>query len=70
MVKRLHRQLKDSLWARQVGVQWLEHLSWMLLGVRAVPKEDLGVSAGEAVFGCLVALPGQLVDLQGQGRCR
>ncbi len=65
MVERLHRQLKDGLRARQAAAQWLEHLPWVLLGIRAAPKEDSGISAAEAVFGGQLALPGQLVDPAG-----
>ncbi len=65
MVERLHRQLKDGLRARQAGQKWLEHLPWVLLGVRAAPKEDSGISAAEAVFGSQLALPGKFLDPSG-----
>jgi hypothetical protein len=44
-VERFHWQLKDSLWAGLDRLDWLEHLSWILLGLRAAPREDFGVSA-------------------------
>ena len=44
-----HRQLKESLKSRECGQAWLDHLLWTLLGIRAVPKEDSGVSTAEAV---------------------
>ncbi len=44
MVERVHRQLKDSLRARLAGDRWPEHLPWVLLGLRAAPKDDSGVS--------------------------
>jgi hypothetical protein len=59
MVERFHRQLKAALRARNCGTAWAEHLAWALLGLRAAPKEDSGVSAAEAVFGRPLLLPGQ-----------
>ena len=68
MVERLHRQLKEGRRARAAGVVWAEHLPWVLLGVRAAPKEDSAVSSAEAVFGAPLVLPGQLADPSGGGR--
>jgi hypothetical protein len=59
-VERLHRQIKDSLSARQCGTAWLDHLPWTLLGLRAAPKDDSGISSAEVVFGEPLHLPGQL----------
>jgi hypothetical protein len=61
LVERLHCQIKEALRAR--GGLWVEHLPWVLLGVRAAPKERAGVSAAEAVYGAPLAVPGQLVRL-------
>ncbi len=51
LVVRTHGQLKDALRARQAGVDWPTHLPWVLLGLRAAPKEVSGLSSAEAVFG-------------------
>jgi transposase InsO family protein len=59
MVERFHRQLKAALRARDCGTAWADHLAWALLGLRAAPKEDSGVSSAEAVFGRPLMLPGQ-----------
>jgi cleavage and polyadenylation specificity factor subunit 1 len=59
MVERLHRQLKEALRAREAGGRWLEHLPWVLLGLRAAPKESADVSAAEVVYGIPLTLPGQ-----------
>jgi len=59
MVERFHRQLKDALRARNCGTAWLEHLPWVLLGLRATPKEESGLSSAEAVYGVPLVLPGQ-----------
>ena len=62
MIERFHRQLKDSLRARLASTDWPSHLPWVLLGLRAAPKEDHNVSAAELLYGIPLALPGQLVD--------
>ena len=59
MVKRFHRQLKDTLRARSSGKDWLEHLPWVLLGLCAAPKEEAGVSLAEAALGASLQLLGQ-----------
>ena len=59
MVERFHLQLKQSLRARGCGPAWLAHLPWVLLGLRAAPKEESGISSAEAVYGAPMALPGQ-----------
>jgi len=59
LVERFHRQLKESLRARSGGQNWLEHLPWVLLGIRAAPKEEAAVSAAEAALGTPLQLPGE-----------
>ena len=59
MVERLHWQLKDALRARGAADQWEDHLPWVLLGLLAVPKDESGVSAAEAVLGQQLKVPGQ-----------
>ncbi len=59
MVERCHRQLKDALRARSSANDWPDHLPWVLLGMRAVPKEDSAVSSAEMVLGDPLVLPGQ-----------
>ena len=39
---------------------WLDHLPWVLLELRAAPKEEAGVSAVEATYGHSLVLPSQL----------
>jgi hypothetical protein len=60
LVERTHRQLKDALQARQAGVDWPAHLPWVLLGLRAAPKEVSGIASAEAVFGQPLVMPGEL----------
>jgi transposase InsO family protein len=40
-IERLHRHLKDALCARAAAVTWSEELPFVLLGLRAQPREDL-----------------------------
>jgi hypothetical protein len=63
MVERVHRQLKDALCARGAGPAWHSHLPWVLLGLRAAPKEDSAVSSAELVTGTPLVLPGQLLHV-------
>jgi hypothetical protein len=61
MVERVHRQLKDALRARAAGAAWHSHLPWVLLGLRAAPKEESGCSSAEMVLGMPLQLPGELL---------
>jgi hypothetical protein len=60
MVERLHRQVKEALRARGCGTASADHLPWVLLGIRAAPKEDSNVSPARMVYGTELLLPGQL----------
>ena len=58
MVEWLHLQIKDALHARGAATEWVDHLPWVLLGLRASPKEDSGISTAETILGQqLVGLP-------------
>jgi hypothetical protein len=59
MIERFHRQLKEALRSRQCGTAWAEHVPWVMLGLRAAPKEESGVSAAEAVYAQPLMLPNQ-----------
>ena len=58
-MERFHRHLKTSLRARLTGPQWAQELPWVLLGIRTAPKEDLGCSSAELVYGAPVTIPGE-----------
>ena len=62
LVERFHRQLKSSLKARLTGPDWLTHLPWVLLGIRTMPKEDLGASSAELVYGQPLTVPGDFLQ--------
>jgi hypothetical protein len=55
-VKRLLRCLKDALCVRTATATWAEKMPWVLLGLRAQPRENTGLSPAEAVFGALIVL--------------
>ncbi len=61
-VKRLHHCLKDSLHACAAVATWSKELSFVLLGLRAQPREDTGLSPAEAVFGAQIVLPNELLQ--------
>ena len=59
MVERFHRQLKASLTVRLTGPNWASQLPWVLLGIRAAHKDNIGTSPAELVYGTELSLPGQ-----------
>jgi transposase InsO family protein len=61
-VERLHRCLKDALRARAVTATWSEELPFVLLGLRAQPRGDTGLSLAEAVFGTQIVLPNEFMQ--------
>ena len=63
MVERWHRRLKDALRARSAGPDWVDHLPWVLLALRAAPHDDSGLSPAEAVYGSQLVLPGQFLSV-------
>ena len=63
LVERSHRQLKDALRARLAGPAWPDHLPWVLLGLRAAPKESSNISSAELVHGAPLVLPGEFLDV-------
>jgi hypothetical protein len=61
-VERLHHRLKDALHARAATATWSEELPFVLLGLRAQPREDTGLSPAEAVFGAPIVLPNEFLQ--------
>ena len=61
MVERFHRSLKASLRARLNSPNWMKELPWVLLGLRTSPKDDLGASSAELVYGSQIMVPGEFV---------
>jgi hypothetical protein len=63
MVEHFHRRLKDALRARCAAANWVDHLPWVLLGLRAAPRADDSSTPAQEVFGTPLILPGQFLDL-------
>jgi hypothetical protein len=61
-VKRFYRQLKDAMRARLARADWFSHLPWVMLGLRAAPRENSGLSAAELVFGAPLTLPSPIIN--------
>jgi transposase InsO family protein len=61
-MERLHRCLKDTLSVCVAAATWSEELPFVLLGLRAQPREDTGLSPAEAVFGALIVLPNEFLQ--------
>jgi hypothetical protein len=61
IVERSHRRLKDALRAPVAGHDRPNHLPWVLLGLRAAPKEDTNISSTELCFGASLTLPGEFI---------
>ena len=61
LVERFHRHLKSALMARLDGPNWLDELPWVLLGIRTAPKEYIGCSSADLVYGVPLTVPGDIV---------
>jgi transposase InsO family protein len=61
-VERLHRLLKDTLRARAAAATWADELPFVLLGLRAQPREGTGLSPAESVFGAPIVLPNEFLQ--------
>jgi transposase InsO family protein len=62
LVKRFHRQLKDSLRAKMSSSSWTSHLPVVLLAFCNTIKPDIGFSPAQMTFGCSLKLPGALFN--------
>ena len=64
MIERQHRTLKDRLIARACSSgdsSWMEHLPFVLLGLRTSIRADSGCSPSDILYGSPLRLPGDLV---------
>merc|ERR1712015_327223 len=63
LVERQHRKMKDALKSRLEGrPDWHRELWAVLLGMRTAPRDDIGASTAELVFGMPITVPGDLVE--------
>ena len=53
--------MKASLRARLQGPNWADELPWVMLGIHTAPKEDLGASSAELVYGSPLTVPGDFL---------
>jgi transposase InsO family protein len=60
-VERLHRRLKNELYACAAAATWAEELPWLRLGFRAQPREDTDLFPAEVVFGTPIVLPNEFL---------
>ena len=60
MVERLHRTLKNALRASLTNPNWMDKLSWVLLGIRTTPSAELNTSPAELVYGAPLTVPGDI----------
>ena len=64
LVERFHHHFKSALRARLNTLQWKRELPWIRLGIRTAPKEDLGCSAAEMLYGAPLTAPGNFISSQ------
>jgi transposase InsO family protein len=57
MEERFHRRLKDALHDRCAAANWVDHLPWVLLGLRAAAREEDDSTPAQAVFGQFYLTP-------------
>uniref|UniRef100_A0A674PAD7 Gypsy retrotransposon integrase-like protein 1 n=1 Tax=Takifugu rubripes TaxID=31033 RepID=A0A674PAD7_TAKRU len=61
LCERFHRSLKAALRAALSDDSWVDHLPWVMLGLRSAPKEDLDASPAELVLGQPLRVPGEFL---------
>jgi transposase InsO family protein len=63
MIERFHRSMKAALKARLTdNTCWVDELPTVMLGLRAAPRSDTGVSAAQLAYGKTIRLPGEFYD--------
>jgi hypothetical protein len=60
MVEPFHRRQKNALRARCAN--WVDHLPWVLLGLRTAAREDDSSTPAQAVLGSPLIIPGIFLD--------
>lgn len=61
LVERFHRSLKTSIRCHQ-NENWVDALPTILLALRTQPKEDLGASPAQLVYGTSLRIPGEFLQ--------
>ena len=67
MIERVHQTLKERLISRSLGSpsSWMSNLPLVLLGLRTTIRKDADCCPADAVFGCQLRLPGDLLHNPG-----
>ena len=66
MVERLHRTLKEVLTTTNSREDWAPKLPLLLLGLRARPIADAGLSPHQLLFGTELVLPGDFISVDSE----
>nr|XP_034839639.1 uncharacterized protein LOC117995756 [Maniola hyperantus] len=62
-IERWHRSLKAALMARlKDNRSWVDEMHTVMMGLRAAPRSDTGVSAAELTFGRTLRFPGEFFE--------
>lgn len=61
IIERFHRTLKAAILCHSTE-RWIEHLPVILLGLRAIHKDDIGASPAELVYGTTLRIPGEFFE--------
>jgi hypothetical protein len=62
MVEHFHRHFKNNLRACCAAANWVDHLPWVILVLRAAAREDNSTTPAQAVCSSPLILPGQFLD--------
>jgi hypothetical protein len=60
-ISRTFSQTTEGGTAGKTG-DWYSQLPWVMMGLRAAPKEDCGLSSAELVYGEPLTLPGEFLE--------
>ena len=66
MVERWHRTLKEVLKTTNSREEWAPKLPLLLLGLRARPIADAGLSPHQLLFGTELVLPGDFISVDSE----
>ena len=58
IIERFHRSLKNSQRCTASLQNWVEALPWVLLGIRTAPRDDIGNSPAQVLYGTSLRIPG------------
>lgn len=65
LVERMHRTLKAAIRCQEES-NWVQALPIILLAMRSQPREDMGASASQMVYGSPLRIPGEFMQEVGE----